>query len=127
MEANELRIGNWVHQFTKIDASNSADFTKDVLVSMETLHIIKGNNSFFGYEPIPLTEEWLVRFGLIDIEGIINKSFPFGEYVKTSSFGGISINYQTNSIQIMPKIEIKHVHQLQNLYFALTGEELTIL
>lgn len=75
-------------------------------------------------EGIPITEEWLEKFGLINTTDISISKYPFGSYKNTSSFGGIAINYEKNGIQIMPKREIKYVHELQNLYHSLTGEEL---
>ena len=50
MEAKELRIGNWVNDvgdgciITEIQDGDDIDFAKD-------------------YNPIPLTEEWLIKFG----------------------------------------------------------------
>jgi hypothetical protein len=65
------------------------------------------------FEPIPLTEEWLLKFGF-----------------KKSSWGWIKngVNIQKGFTLAFSSnknsIEIKHLHQLQNLYFALTGQEL---
>jgi hypothetical protein len=67
--------------------------------------------------PIPLTEEILLAFGFEydDIDGnsgywkVNNFKVVFGE-------DGCSYNWS---------LIIKYVHQLQNLVFALTGEELT--
>jgi hypothetical protein len=50
-----------------------------------------------GYEPIPLTEEWFVKNCDLDM-GWLN----------------------------VWKAKIEYVHQLQNLYYALTGEELKV-
>jgi hypothetical protein len=67
-------------------------------------------------KPIPLTEEWLLKFGFdkIDFQFIKNgiKLFPIRDL------------YYRGNFPI--KSDIKYVHQLQNLFFALTGEELTI-
>lgn len=60
--------------------------------------------------PIPLTEEWLVRLGIYKQEfGIWNN--------------GDAIYF---SYGLEKDIEIKSVHQLQNLFFSLSGKELTI-
>lgn len=125
MKANELRIGNYLlhngnwsyrsHSAPKIIKWEERDWYAlgECTISLDDL------------SPIPLTKEWLIKFGLIDLNCIKTSEFPFGEYIKTISFGGIDIRYTKNAIQIMPNIEIQYVHQLQNLYFALTGEELT--
>ncbi|CAM4421339.1 hypothetical protein SAMN06265348_12419 [Pedobacter westerhofensis] len=135
MEASELRIGNYVQSFL-----HNFDLKVEGIV---------GNKIYYGYkysldfrpnyeiEPIPLTEEWLAGFGFVheaystldpseksysinlsfDLEDVIiiksGKSFFFGH----DGIDGAYAIYQ----------ELKYVHQLQNLYFALTGEELTIL
>ena len=76
-------------------------------------------------KPIPLTEEWLVRFGFF-----INhwESERIEETVYQHQ--GITIFYSDIvDAWVFPDIEnveIKYVHQLQNLYFALTGSELEI-
>lgn len=68
-------------------------------------------------EPIPLTEEWLLKFG-----GIIKPDAVL--------FNGVHFLYEDGIVYFESEnngrsnTEIKHVHQLQNLYFALTGEEL---
>ena len=77
------------------------------------------------YQPIPITEEWLVKFGFEeDFEGI---SSTWHNEVKSIR---IEIIHDSNGFHSIVGafgtwIEINHVHQLQNLYFALTGEELT--
>jgi hypothetical protein len=74
---------------------------------------------------IPLTHEWLVKLGFeYDAQ---HESFPI---FHTQSEGGIEFfdeQVQFVGREMAEPIEhIKYVHQLQNLYYALTGEELTI-
>lgn len=65
-------------------------------------------------DPIDITREWIISFG-------------FKPFCKDFSKRGIIIHTRKRGFVINKKIPIiKHVHQLQNLYFALTGEELTI-
>ena len=59
-------------------------------------------------KPIPLTEEWLVKLKMEHNESLTKGN---GTYWFTL---------------ITPHTPITYVHQLQNLYFALTGEELKI-
>jgi hypothetical protein len=82
--------------------------------------------------PIPLTEEWLRKLGFeIVIEypdnykrwsnGIIGFDKAPGEQ---PCFG---INFDSKDALNKYKSEqLKYVHQFQNLYFALTGEELVM-
>ena len=72
-------------------------------------------------EPIPLTEEWLLKFGFKED----------GHYNSAKRWMGIFNQplIQCNGYFTIPNYfstEIKYVHTLQNLYFALTCEELTI-
>lgn len=73
------------------------------------------------FEPIPLNEEWLLKFEF-DKEGdkLLKK------YIKDICiYQGMSgFNYNASFYEYDNLTEIKYVHQLQNLFFALTGEEL---
>ena len=112
MKANELRIGNLVDWDEKTIRSK----VKGIHPSGNYLHLDNGWVQLSRCEPILLTEEWLVRFGFEKLTkgGSIYKLKDF--HVQDFSPLGI---YECNN-----HIEIKYVHQLQNLYFALTGEEL---
>ena len=70
---------------------------------------------------IPLTEEWLLKFGFV-------------QYLLIWRYKGFTIASSLNNgygltgycIENIFPINCLYVHQLQNLYFALTNEELTI-
>lgn len=136
MKANELRIGNkLINEGYIIDVA-----------SIHKEHIEFWGNGVYGEcfineaEPIPLNEEWLVKFGFK--KGAISYSIdilPFAtEYKKlvVDIFQGILIRngdedkgrfndelITLHNCDVRDKI---YVHQLQNLYFALVGKELTI-
>lgn len=122
MKATELRIGNLFQD----------KYTKDVFKVLE----LTTNSIVFDYftvkkwkaEPIPLTEEWLLKFGfkkapLVDkyLKGYFtyDSKLKYFTYFTDIEDGG----YENIIIQ---KEKLKYVHQLQNLYFALTGEELIL-
>jgi len=119
MKANELRIGNLV---------DGQPFTFDIQ-EIESLGVgsaffKNGGLEYRNINPIPLTEEWLLKFGFENRNG-------FNRYER----GFIGVILDDNSCVDMHDTYnevwsvlclIKSVHQLQNLYFALTGEELTI-
>jgi hypothetical protein len=122
MNANELRIGNWYNWY--------AD-SKYYQFQVEPKDFTHGNMP--NYEPIPLTEEWLLRFGFEKTEGGGNWNFPLHEIFKDKNFFKVSKldNYfywynQVDDDYYSYMHNIQHVHQLQNLYFALTNEELTL-
>jgi hypothetical protein len=110
MEAKDLMVGNYVNAYTGL---LSYQFHKIQPIDIDDLEA--GN---LIIEPIPLTEEWLVKFG-----------FERSEESLCWSLDGFLFEYLDNKIfPIFNRREycLKHVHQLQNLYKALTGEELTI-
>jgi hypothetical protein len=120
MKANELRIGNYVQleglkkpiQVSIIDTTETSTKTKA--------------------KPIPVTEEWLLKFDMVLTDGFSNsRKLYLNNYendiskITYSHKEGLLrlSNGDTKGTLLIP--HIKYVHQLQNLYFALTGEELT--
>ena len=72
----------------------------------------------------------MVKFGFYKGEskehGYLWLKCKMGEmYVRPSYLGGFYWGFDYNN-ELDNQNNIKHVHQLQNLYFALTNEELTI-
>jgi hypothetical protein len=134
MTANELRIGNW-YTSVKFGVPVQCELSDlDQLCTMaDGAYDDPPINEMF--EPIPLTEEWLLKLGFE--QTYINISLG-------NDYFYIDLN-KRNSLVIRPRndlfvgcwewgfygqighggiINIKYVHQLQNLYFVLTGEEL---
>jgi len=116
MKATELRIGNWVHH------KNKGDF------QIKKSHFISIVLLFS--KPIPLTDEWLIKFGFEFNEVCDSLQHSIGENFKWFHYDLASA---TVTMQEMDDGELFHltehinyVHQLQNLYFALSGEELII-
>ena len=116
MKANELRIGNYVYFHGDVEEINMVDGFGVIGREEQPLCSID------EFEPIPLTEEWLLRFGFEKIRGLhLCKGYSLnsGEYLVYIDDRGVYLKTNKN-------IFIKYVHQLQNLYFALTGEELVV-
>lgn len=116
MKANELRIGNWVYS-----PSHKSNYK-----------IIKLDfDSEINAEPIPLTEEWLVKFGFekdVDNSFVLDSLAIFTDKrLKENVFIQTKTNRSFAGGQwvVLNDLKLQHVHQLQNLYFALTNEELT--
>ncbi|WP_291076363.1 MULTISPECIES: hypothetical protein [unclassified Empedobacter] len=124
--ANELRIGNYLYRKVYNPIPNKEDYYFDK-VKVEGIlkdcvyFIINNKKQIFksnNLKPIPLTEQRLIEFG-----------FEFNCYSgddKLLNFNNfqININGYDNSIISYNGNRIYNVHQLQNLYFALTREEL---
>jgi hypothetical protein len=122
MKASELRIGNYVN----------ANLYNDKYILVESIcsknedifNSITGEIPLNSFKPIELTEEILLKCGFvkqmewtycIDLKGNLKLVYYIGE--KGWSIG--NKNYSDFS-------NLKHLHQLQNLYFCLCGKELEI-
>lgn len=117
MEANELRIGNLVYH----EDDMNAPFQIDELYKYDA----------DDYHPIYITEQWLVKFGFKNIKGDYYNSSGSIRLMIYAHICDVLI-YSDEDIYGNPQIswircsEVYFIHSLQNLYFALTGEELTI-
>ena len=131
IESKELRIGNLIYNpVQKINLVVDGG-----LIATESMRE-KAVKDYKGFEPIPLTEEWLDKFGFEEYSKHINGDFelciksdkPSHHIVVRIYRGGFSVfnHSECDFTQIQFINRVKHVHQLQNLYFALTGEELKI-
>lgn len=125
MDAKQLRIGNWVNCINYWDGDDprSAHGIVDA-IPMEHCEYNIGVQcgeewESFGVEPIPLDEDWLVKFGLT--RGSCNM-FEILNYVLHKRDVGYLVYRGHGAMHV----HCKYVHQLQNLYFALKEEELTI-
>jgi hypothetical protein len=121
MKANELRIGNLVDLGNRIAKVIEINHLICVVVDLEeTQDTIEDYERVKG---IPLTEEWLLKFGFTDED----------DYLELQIHESLSIIYVGYLALIIDGVIIQvnntnsdKVHQLQNLYFALTGEELIL-
>ena len=124
MKAQELRIWNWV-SITPFGKNNDIQINEKEfadLIIFKTFHRI---------EPIPLTEDWLFRFGFELINDLGDQ-----KYYKHKKYRSFIVGFDHQDITfefgyglniytlIYDEKHFRSVHQLQNLYYALTGEEL---
>lgn len=120
MKAKELRIGNLI----RYNDTKEVCRVYQLEHRYKNVYRINGLNENPDVEPIPITEEWLLKLGF-EVEkngGIVFASkddnckfYVYCENNKTWKIGKYNNGFK----------HIYYVHQLQNLYFALTGEELT--
>lgn len=110
LKETDLRIGNLVLDGHEIEKVNHRMI--EMLVKKEA-----------EFDPIPLTEEGLIKFGF----EWCNEAAGYFDSLHAAYLMYPKIQFHpfcTNDKDCW--IEIEHVHQLQNLYFALTGNELTL-
>jgi hypothetical protein len=140
MKSSELRIGNLVDtiEFKNVEVLGIS--TNNIGITIDSMVFVSVDVS--DIKSIPITEKWLIKFGFTKYE------WMDGCFIKTS-FGDLMIQFFRDEIHLFfTKVsvdskgmmfdgrrfvgdkktftKIQYVHQLQNLYFALTGEELTI-
>lgn len=129
MKTNELRIGNFIS-----DGNFELEVVgiSDGIISGRTMDRLEQTYQFNieNLIGISISEERLLKFGF---EGLINEKSQCGNfylnYDPEYSRHGMAIWHQKGSWCFNHTEQftvLKYVHQLQNLYFALTGEELTI-
>lgn len=115
MKASELRIGNYVYD--TLGKVNKIDLEAITYIVKELHNQVK---------PIPLTEEWLLKFGFVKSK----VSSQFDKEKLTIQIAN-ELEYHKkgrvyfNSWAILES-QPKYVHELQNIFFSLTSEELTI-
>lgn len=117
MKENELRIGNYYRGVATNEICQMSLFNFHEWYDSEDA----GDDTTGDWmAPIKLTEEWLEKFGFVSnpYEDRYEKNDFHIHCDKTKGFLDLWV---TNC-----RVDLKSVHQLQNLYFALTGDELTI-
>lgn len=138
IEARELRLGNLFTSKNPIIGSwiEKQRFDKNIYrVRRCTFECPPEDSQWLNFCGIQLTEEWLKMFGLEPtysphhkqwIEVYREEPLFYMQAPKGFEEGFFIDLYLDHDIYDRTKYAIKYVHQLQNLYFALTGEELTI-
>lgn len=116
--ANELRLGNWVEHMTNGNKwqITISDFVEEYEMGQAMFHM----------KPIPLTPEILEKCGfqLAPQRISIYEKGLLRLWLGHTGCIAYLINKDTRESHYIR--DIQHLHQLQNLYFALTGEELEI-
>lgn len=112
-QGNLLKVGEQIVMVTGVIAPDKV-FCKNVDSYYECTYDID------MVEPIPLTKEWVKAFGLI------NGIFTANEYVSIAQSHATDKEWGIYFDDEFSAQYIKNIHQLQNLYFALTDNELTI-
>jgi len=123
LEAKDLRIGNLIYWDIPEKKNLIHAVTKISEEKIQTSPISLGE-SLNDYNGIELTEDWLVRCGF---EYVTMGIFKLGEFTVTKWSGEIC-EYKSWTANGIEKdcVQLPYVHNLQNLYYELKKEELTI-
>lgn len=117
MRVEELRIGNCVH----FDMNNPREDNEPEQGYVDHIITAKDLNDKETIErltPIPLTEEWLLKFGF-EYNKTLDVFANDTEFIRLKD--GI-FWFELGSYSV----PLKYVHQLQNLYWCLFAEELKL-
>lgn len=127
MKATELRIGNY---FIPPNTGTIESNTVMYLGLKQGTKIFINSHKSSECTPIELTEDWLLKFGFEKDKNLpvftkrtkVKDNFIIGnpEMVLICNPHQRIIWIESNTTHI----KCAYVHQLQNLYFALTGKEL---
>lgn len=115
LKVQDLRIGNFVYGLNEFQGTALPICS---LHSDNTLRLSVGKDSIGCFsanviEPIEIDFDWLEKF-----------QFKYNEETECYHYYNLIINKLFVMMDIDIHVHIKYVHQLQNLYFTLTGYEL---
>ena len=125
MKAEELRIGNLVTLsgsliLTVYEIHEDCFYAKDIKEG-------SFKNTWSDLQPIQLSEEVLLKCGFEN--GGYDLLFWYNNDIELYGFNHLDAdNYAllTSHLKEDVNVRIYYLHQLQNLYYALTGEELEV-
>jgi hypothetical protein len=110
MNAKELMLGNYVYDCV---IGRNCQLTLDDFQCMN--NFFKSNNHRIPYNPIALSEKWLFDFGF-------EKRYDDCYYYEM-----VLLNKKFELMDIDINVKCEYVHQLQILYFSLTGNHLQLV
>ena len=117
MKANELRVGNQIHINSQVSIITAAD--------IEFIY----NRERFGCEidncnPIKISEDILLRLNFkYEYEKMLDKIYSYGSFrIAINKLEGCHYYHVDSKIGR----GFHYLHQLQNLFYDLTGDTLTL-
>jgi len=134
MKIQDLRLGNYIElRYENEGYCEVISIDKNGCIDVEYPDgeiIYDRECKFENHEPIPLTEEWLLKFGFIKhhhdyINSMENLVLMLRE-IETNEWIYKLYPIELGTAQQPKAVNIKSIHQLQNLYFALTSEDLVL-
>lgn len=129
IEAREIRVGNIFMR--EVQNERGLEYDPEFVITENWIGKLFSDDDLSialnDLSPIPLTEELFVRLGgrtvsegIFEIHGVLLAYLTSDECFQVEYFGCSSKNRWEIT-------NIKHVHSLQNLIFALTNSELKLI
>lgn len=131
MKANELRIGNYVNVPNKKQSSFRIDAFENLsnkFIKVAMIHPECGENfhplTWYGDDltPIPLTEDWLLKFNAIKLSDNIFSYSRF-KFIWKKEY---NYWYVVDLFEQTYLTKINFVHEFQNFIYILDGKELIL-
>lgn len=117
IQENEIRSGNWFHHDERWSIQNEKCKAHNFqFTGQHFYHISECTFYLEAISPIPLTEEWLLKCNAKRHVGF-NRCISFGYTINGKEYRYFHYDHIN---------KIEYVHQLQNLAFIITGQELAI-
>jgi hypothetical protein len=136
MKPEELRIGNlatYLDETIKVTGIITATdvegkpFTRVNFIDLGDSYEYERGKIINWIKPIPLTEDILLKCGFkLRDDKFFGKRIKKYTYLEVNITGKRTIIYSEDGARFVDISYTNYLHQLQNLYFALTGEELKI-
>lgn len=133
INANELRMGsliekdNVMYKFLSLE-QNHTSTSEYRWYWVETLDGKLGHYYYSHFKPIPLTPEILEKCGLKNGNSELDRNVFYSTNKHLAQFSvniSGSFGIYVGVFIALRSVHLEYLHQLQNLYFALTNEELT--
>jgi len=135
MNAKQLQIGNLLG-YLEVDLDSGSEIVKNYPCTLNDIAEIERGNVCGRYSEVTITNELLEKFGFEEEDRMYGWKLKCGEYtieVKINAFSGtlnhdpkwvvsILTGYGSQPVTVIKK----YIHELRNLYSALSNEELQI-
>ncbi len=126
----DLRIGNLVEYKITDKFDERKEWWEVSEIDADDIHwLSKVDTKDDDFRAIPLTEEWLLKLGFeLLYTGKFRKVYDFAKDLRFGYSDNHGLKNTPSAITFVGNSfsHIKYVHELQNLYFALTQRELTV-
>ena len=129
MEAKNFRIGNKI-----MFGERWINISHHDISNMAKMEVTEGEISSL-YKPIELTADWLIKFGFKEGNkcyknayslDVLKTDFYLRPSYEDGFYWGFNISDEKLDCELNDVKPLKYVHELQNLFFAITGTELRL-
>lgn len=124
MIQNELRINNWVY-----DTSDATKIDQRVRLDEDYLEVLFAARDYGKLQPIPITEEILMKcgfdkFGQLRLGSTYEKGSVYILITENTISFSISLSGERSIDATLPRP--KYLHKLQNVFFEVVESELNV-